>query len=324
MHFKATGRNRAGRCILLPVGIPERRSQIDGVFQAIRNMDLSIYHFLSGFAGNWILDRLVSQEESNNLLKGGIFFVAYWYLWFRSDSDQESRRRSIIAIIIAAPLAIIAARTIAFLAPFRLRPIYDPMLVHPLYSIPVTGNIESWSSFPSDTAAYFFALAFGLVYLLRRFAIPIMLYTVGWICLPRMYFGLHYASDMVVGILIGITVAWVSLRSELFQSIIARRVLATEETRPEWFYAIAFLVSLEMATVFEGSRLVGHAFLNAALMVLHLGVVHTGSSRPIDEWGGLLAMAGFLLTAAYGMSVLSRKIHRHANVVNKSGVIRKL
>jgi undecaprenyl-diphosphatase len=250
---------------------------------------------------------LIAQDDRHFLNRTGL----------QIDPDQESRRRSIIAIIIAAPLAIITARTIAFLAPFRLRPIYDPMVLHPLYSIPVTFNIESWSSFPSDTAAYFFALAFGLVYLLRCFAIPIMLCKAGWICLPRMHLGLHYASDIVVGILIGITVAWVSLRSELLQSMVARRVLSSTETRPEWFYAIAFLISLEMATVFEGFRRMGRALLNAALMELHLGVVHAGNIRPIDEWGGLLAMAGFLVTAAYGVSVLSRKMHRRANVVHK-------
>jgi len=307
--------------MLLAVEIPKRKSKEGGVFQAIHNIDLSIYHFLSGLAGNWILDRVASQEESNDLLKGGIFFAAYWYLWFRRDSNRDIRRRSIIAIIIAAPLAIIAARTIAFLAPFRLRPIYDHTLVHPLYSIPATGNIENWSSFPSDTAAYFFALAFGLVYLLRRFAIPIMLYTAGWICFPRMYLGLHYASDMVVGTLIGITMAWVALRSGLPKSKVARRVLATAEARPEWFYAVAFLISLEMCTVFQGSRLLGRALLHAAMVELHLGAVHSDTNRPIDEWGGLLAMAGFLIAASYGASVLSRKMRRRANgVKNQRGI----
>ena len=136
------------------------------LLHAIRTVDLSIYHFLSGVAGNWILDRLASQEETNNLFKGGIFFAMYWYLWFRIDRDRERSRRAIITIVIGTILAIIVARTIACIAPFRLRPIYDPTLAHPSYSIPLTANFENWSAFPSDTAAYFFALAFGLAYLL--------------------------------------------------------------------------------------------------------------------------------------------------------------
>jgi len=134
---------------------------MNAFIHALSSVDLSIYHFLSRFAGNWFLDRLVSQEEKNHLFKGEIYFVLYWYLWFRIGPDQERTRRTIITIVIGALLSIIVARSIAFIAPFRLRPIYDPMLAHPSYSIPLTYNIENWSAFPSDTAAYFFALAFG-------------------------------------------------------------------------------------------------------------------------------------------------------------------
>jgi membrane-associated phospholipid phosphatase len=277
------------------------------LLQAVRAVDLSIYHFLSGFAGNWILNRLASNEEANALLKGGILFTMYWYLWFRIGPDRERRRSAIIAIVIGAILAVIVARTIAFIAPFRLRPIYDVTLAHAQYSIPVTGNLENWSAFPSDTAAYFFALAFGLGYLLRRLAIPIVLYTAGWVCLPRVYLGLHYASDIVVGIAIGITMAWVSLRSDLLQSRVAPCVLTAVETRPQWFYAIAFLVSFEMANVFQGLRLAGRGAFHGALIGLHLWSVHSGPWRPIDEWGGLVATVGFLVTAAYVLSVLYHK-----------------
>ena len=185
---------------------PYFRNKMSSFLQAIHSVDLGIYHALSKYAGNRFLDRLVRLEEDTNLLKGEVFFAMYWYLWwFRSGPDREGCRRAIIAIMIGAILSIIVARTIAFIVPFRLRPIYDPMISHPSYSIPLTYNIENWSAFPSDTAAYFFALAFGLACLLRRLAVPILLYTVVWICLPRMYLGIHYASDIVVGIAVGIT-----------------------------------------------------------------------------------------------------------------------
>ena len=103
---------------------------------------------------------------------------------------------------------------------------------------------------------------------------------------------------------------WVSLGSERLQSIVVRRLLAAIETRPQWFYAVAFLVSFEMATLFNGLRSAGRAVLHAALVGLHLGSVHSGpSSSPIDEWGGLVAIAGFLVTAAYVVCVLYRKLH---------------
>lgn len=279
------------------------------LLQAIRTVDVKIYNFFGLFAGNRLLDHLANREEGNNLLKGGIFFAMYWYLWFRIGPDLAKRRKSIIAILIGSMLAIIVARTLAFITPFRVRPIYDLTIAHPSYSIPLTPNLENWSAFPSDTAAYFFALAFGLAYLQRRLAVPIMLYTSVWICLPRIYLGLHNASDIIVGMGIGITMAWFSLRSDSLESIVTRPALAAMETRPQWFYTIAFLLTFEMATVFDGLRHVGRDALNGALVGLHLGQTHSGPSRPIDEWGGLLATTGFLATAGYVVLVLYRKFH---------------
>jgi membrane-associated phospholipid phosphatase len=251
---------------------------------SINSLDVSIYYFLSRFAGNYFLYHLVTQKESNYLFKGEIFLSLCWYLWFRNLPDKGQCRRAIMAIMIGAVLSIIVTRIIAFIAQFRVRPVYHATLAHGSYSIPVTADIVNWSSFPSDTAAYFFALAFGLAYLSRRLAIPIILYTAAWVCLPRMYLGLHYASDIVVGAAIGITTVWVSLRSELLQAMVARRLLSAMETTPEWFYAIAFLVSIEMATVFEGFRHAGNSILHSVLFGL-LGYKQSGPFRPIDAWG---------------------------------------
>lgn len=265
------------------------------LFQVIRSIDLKIYHFLGLFAGNVTLNRLVKHEEANGLLKGGVFFGAYWYLWFRNGPDRERRRSAIIAILIGAVLAIGVARAVAFATPFRARPMYDPAVAHPSYALPITANLENWSAFPSDTAAYFFALAFGLAYLSRRLAVPILLYTAVWICLPRMYLGLHYTSDIIVGGVIGICVALLALQSDFLQSTVGRRALAEMESKPQRFYPIAFLVSFEMAGVFQGLRDLGRGLLHAVLVELHIGY----ASSPIDEWGGLLAMAGILLIAIY-------------------------
>jgi undecaprenyl-diphosphatase len=289
------------------------------LLHTIHSADITIYHFLTGFAGNWALDRLASHEESENILKGGFFFAIYWYLWFRDGPGRERRRRDVIAIVIAAPLAIIMSRAVAFLVPFRLRPIYDPALAHAVYSIPFTPNLENWSSFPSDTAAFFSALAFGLVHLMRRLAIPIVLYTVAWICLFRMYLGIHYASDMVAGSVIGITTVWVVLRSDILQSIVTRRVLTAMEMKPERFYAIAFLLSFEMASDFAGSRSIGKAVVKAAQFALHHGSTYSRSLSPIDALAGFLAIAGFSVAGAYLVAMLRRIFSRNRAVLERGG-----
>lgn len=275
--------------------------------QAIRGVDVYVYCCLGHFAGNPFFDRLARHEEANNLLKGGVFFAAFWYLWSRVDSEQSERRKSVVAIVIGAAVAILVARTVALIAPFRMRPLYDPILPHFSFSIPISMNLENWSSFPSDTAAYFFALAFGIAYHLRRLAIPVMLYTAGWICLPRMYLGLHYASDIVAGGAIGTTVAWLSLKSEVLRSGVGGRVLRATDAYPQYLYPLAFLLSFEMANIFDGLRDAGRAVLNAALLALHVQHQHFGADRPIDVWEGLLVMIG-LVSASYLTLVLYREI----------------
>ena len=231
--------------------------------QFIRAVDVRVFLGLGRFAGNAFFDRLASHEESNNLLKGGLFFALFWYLWLREDAERDRRRRDIVAIVIGAVLAVLVARTVAFVFPFRVRPLYDPLLPHFSYSVPMRIDMENWSCFPSDTAAYFFALAFGIAYHLRRLAIPVLLYTAGWVCLPRMYLGLHYASDIVAGGAIGIGVAWLSLKSDWLRSAAGGRVLWAMETKPQVFYPLAFLLSFEMATVFGGVRDAGRGLLNS-------------------------------------------------------------
>src|SRR5580704_16132106 len=190
---------------------------INILLQLIRNVDIGIYHFLNGFAGNPLLNYFVSFEENDKLFKGGLFLALYWGLWFCPGLDRDKRRKAIIAILAGALFAVIACRVIADLTPHRIRPMYDAHLQHHPYLFPLTPNLVDWSSFPSDTAAYFFALAFGIACLSRGLAIPAMLYAAGWICLPRVFLGEHYASDVIVGAAIGIVVASASLKVEWLQ-----------------------------------------------------------------------------------------------------------
>ena len=237
----------------------------------IRSIDLAFYNWLGQFAGNWVLDRLVSQEEANNIFKGGIFLAVYWYLWFRASPDRSSRRSAIVVILMGSLLALVFGRTISFFLPFRLRPMYDPSLLHPSYSVQFSPNLENWSGFPSDAATYFFALAFGIGYLARRLAIPIFLFTAAWICLPRLYIGVHYLSDVVGGAAIGIAIVWVMLKTEWVHSLFADPLLRFEHLKSEWFYAIAFLVSYELADLFADIRNVGHAVLHIARIPSYSG-----------------------------------------------------
>jgi membrane-associated phospholipid phosphatase len=258
--------------------------------RSIQNFDVVIYHFLNGFAGNRFLDHFASFEENDNLLKGGLFLAIYWYIWFLASPDRDRRRKAIITILTGALLALAASRIIANFAPYRIRPMYDLNLQHNPYSFPTSPHLIDWSAFPSDTAAFFSALAFGLAYLSRRLTIPLILYVAGWICLPRMFLGVHYASDVVAGAAIGIVLVWASLKVGWLQSVFAMRLLAFAKAKPEVFYAAAFLASFEMGVLFDDIRGGARAVFNIANLE-HSKFTH----------GDLAALAalGVLAVAAY-------------------------
>jgi undecaprenyl-diphosphatase len=227
---------------------------MNSLIHAILTVDFGVHRFLGGFAGNWLLDRITNFEESNHLFKGGLFLAMYAYFWFRVGPNQEKNRRAILAILTGTLLTLVVSRTIADLAPFRLRPIHNLDLPQFAYSLPIARNLEDWSAFPSDTAAYFFALACGLAHLSRRYSIPVLLYTAIWICFPRLYLASHYLSDIVAGTVIGIVLVKICLKSEWLQQTVVSPTLRWMDAKPQVFYSIGFLIFFEMGVLFDDVR----------------------------------------------------------------------
>jgi membrane-associated phospholipid phosphatase len=266
----------------------------------VQGLDLRICHFLSRFAGNWFIDRFVDFQESNQIFKGVLIFAAYWWVWFRRGSDREKRRKAIIAIMFATVLAVVVTKIVAAVTPFRLRPIYVPNLEHH-WSISINTSFAQWTSFPSDTATYFCALAFGLIVLLPRLKVPIVLYTAGWICFPRVYLGYHYASDVVAGAVIGVAVVWAVLRAEWLQSAIVPRVVAFADSRPHVFYAAAFLISFEMAAIFSDILILERNLVHATRMLGHHA---SRAPSPATQADSLVALTALLLVVAAAIGIL--------------------
>jgi undecaprenyl-diphosphatase len=215
--------------------------------------DIHIFHLVNGLAGNWLLDRLAGYEEGNNLLKGGLFMAAFWYFWFQPHPDRELRRKTIIAVLLGAFLALVANRAIAAVTPFRVRPMYDPVVGYVPPSIAILFNLEEWSAFPSDTATWFFALSAGIAALSRPLGIAFGVHSAVYICLPRLYLGIHYPSDLVAGALLGVVVPSL-VNTRFIRRVIAAPIVAVEERSPGPFYTLMFLASFEMTVLFNNIR----------------------------------------------------------------------
>ena len=73
------------------------------------------------------------------------------------------------------------------------------------------------------------------------------------ICLPRVFLGLHYASDVLVGAAIGIGMACV-MNLPYVRTRVAAPVLTLARRYPGAFYAMAFILSFELAMQFDELR----------------------------------------------------------------------
>jgi len=156
-------------------------------------LDARVLEFFNQFAGrSWTFDAGVVLLSANNLLKGGLLMSAFWWAWYQEGANRITRNREILLFTLACcPVGVLIARGLALALPFRARPLHDPAL-H--FHLPYELNpelLEGWSSFPSDHAVLFFTLATGLTLVCRRVGVLALFYVVVFICLPRVYLGIH-------------------------------------------------------------------------------------------------------------------------------------
>ena len=198
-------------------------------------------------------DGVMLLLAQNQLLKSAPLLVAYWYAWFHSGPRVRERREAILVSLLASLAALAVARLLVIALPARLRPIEDPLLhlVRP-YGTELL-NLSDWSSFPSDHAVFFVALAVGLFALSRRAGWAALSYVAFMVLLPRLYLGLHYASDLLAGAIIGGLLTWAALRLRPRFPAVRRWVLWSERN-PAAFHVAAFVVTWQMAVLFDDLR----------------------------------------------------------------------
>lgn len=226
----------------------------------LHDIDTSVISFLNGYArSSWSFDYVMHAISGNNLLKGGILSMALWWFWFRREERREPLRERVVAAIVASITVLFVARAMALTLPFRLRPLHDPDL-H--FVLPYTVNrptLESWSSFPSDHASMFFALAIGIFFMSRKIGAVALLYVLVVICFPRVYLGLHYPTDIAGGALAGMSVAWLA-NTEKIRKYMAECAMRWSREMPGAFYAGFFFLTYQISTMFESIRSLSYTF----------------------------------------------------------------
>ncbi len=221
----------------------------------MNSFDVGIVHFFNRFAGRWPrLDLALQVLASFNLFKGGVIMALVWGAW-GCRRERLAKRELIISTLIGVVLALAAARLLAHLLPLRLRPLHEPALhFQPPFGLDQAA-LAGWSAFPSDHATLFFGLATGLLLTERLLGIAAFAYTALFIALPRVYLGFHYPTDLIAGGLLGSAIVGVACMP-LARERLARPLVALGSRNPGLFHAAVFLVTFQVANLFEAARAV--------------------------------------------------------------------
>jgi len=214
----------------------------------MNSFDLFISSFINGFVHRSIrFDMFVTWLSSNNLLKGGVVIGVVWWLWFQNE-DVRRVREALMAAIIACFPALAVARVLSWIIN-RTRPLIETRYI---FRVPYGGKPvwEGPSSFPSDHAVLFFALAAGIFFASRRTGWFVVGYVSIVICLPRIYLAEHYATDILAGAAIGIFMAWLANVSSVRKPLTAWALRWLDKS-PGSFYSFAFILTFQMAELFD-------------------------------------------------------------------------
>jgi undecaprenyl-diphosphatase len=195
-------------------------------------------------------------------VKGLLLITVLWWMWLaRGDNSERAlwQREMVIAIIASGLIALVAGRLLAHYLPYRVRPIHDPSVrLHFPESTYTEAALRFWSSFPSDHAMLWGAVATGIFLVYRTLGTLAIIYTLLFILFPRVYLGLHYPTDVLAGLALGIAVVIVMTRDAVRRGT-ARPILRWIERAPSIGYTLAFLLCFELITQFDEIRIVGQA-----------------------------------------------------------------
>lgn len=235
------------------------------IIHSIADLDRSIIMILNGFGGrSGVFDRAIRFVAGEPLIEGGFLFLFIWWLWFSNGEARSEDRMRAIHTAFGILVALVLARALQIVLPGRPRPINDPTLPFVAPSGLTYEKLEHWSSFPSDHAVIYSAIATAIWLKNRWLGGLAFAWTLAFGSLTRLYLGLHYPTDVVGGVLLGTAVAYLA-QAVGPPRVFTKAVLFFERRYSQIFYPFAVLFTVELISLFDDVRRIGEA---AAQMVI--------------------------------------------------------
>lgn len=230
----------------------------------INGFDTAIQTYMTQHAVHWVLfNHAVRVVAGLYTFKGFVLIPMLWWIWFHPNERKEWDREMVIATIASGLLALAIGRFLAHYLPYRVRPVHNPAL-H--LTFPPAGlkdpAFRTWGSFPSDHAMLWVSVATGIFLMRSRLGLCALFYAVFFICLPRVYLGLHYPTDIIAGAALGAVITWLMTRESL-RARFARPLLDAMQRFPALGYTMAFLLCFELITQFDELLMLGQSLSKA-------------------------------------------------------------
>ena len=216
-----------------------------------RAFDLPLEQVINSYANkSAFIDRLFYDLDTYCTFAGVPVVALIWGEWFRSE-DTERRARLILGIV-AVICAGVLSRGLQHLLATHSRPFYDPALRFDLPSVLDQTPLNTWNSFPSDHASVFFGLAVMIASIRPRMGLAVFLWLV-FVESARAYSGAHYPSDLIGGAALGASLVWL-VQVPSGTRRLAATIVDWARMSPSLFYAAAFFLSYQVATLFGDIR----------------------------------------------------------------------
>ena len=216
--------------------------------------DAEIVSWLNSFLGaSPRFDNLLHFLNGSPLLKGAPFMILIWWLGSGGGGERDEQGGFLTRTIIGLLVALLVARVLQDIGPHHLRPVSDPTLNLKSFMESDPNFFRKLNSFPSDHAVEFFAMSLAIA--TRRFwlGMAAFAWSLAFICLPRIYFGYHYPSDILAGAVVGMSIMAIALTLP-----IPRRIhdgfKRLQIEMPGVLQAAQFGIALEMANNFDDIR----------------------------------------------------------------------